>query len=109
MRGKKISPKMRKLDVILVAVRYAEGRQTIDMAKGYERIGQVWTDLKLYDRAALADRLAGGARVVTGRPSDLAGEFEVFAPVLLQGQNGSGTIAAEGAASGGDDLGLPLF
>ena len=109
MRGRKISTKMRKLDVVLVAVRYAEGGKRIDLAQGYERFGQVWTDLKLYDRAALADRLTGGERVVTGRPSSLAGEFEVFAPVLLQGKNGSGVIATEGAAAGGDDLGLPLF
>jgi hypothetical protein len=100
---------MRKLDIVLVAVRYAEGRQTIEIAQGYERFGQVWTDIMLYDRAALADRLAGGALVVTGRPSDLAGEFEVFAPVALQGKNGAGAIAVVDAGAGGDDLGLPLF
>jgi hypothetical protein len=109
MRGKKISPAMKKLDMVLVAARYAEGSATLEMAKGYERFGQVWTDLKLYDRAALANRLTRGARVVTGQLSGLAGEFEVFAQVQLQGKNGGGRIVAEGAGSGGDDLGLPLF
>jgi hypothetical protein len=39
----------------------------------------------------------------------LAGQFVVFKPVHLQGKNGGGTIVANGAGSGGDDLGLPLF
>jgi hypothetical protein len=109
MRGKKISKKMKKLDVVLVAVRYAEQGKKIETAQGYERFGQVWTDLKLYDRQTLADRLAQGQRVVTGQPSDLAGQFDVYKKVHLQGKNGGGTIVAEGASSGGDDLGLPLF
>jgi hypothetical protein len=109
MRGKKISRGMKKLDVVLVAVRYASQGKKIEMVQGYERFGQVWTDLKLYDRQVLADRLVGGARVVTGKPSDLAGQFEVFKSVQLQGKNGGGAIVANGAGAGGDDLGLPLF
>jgi hypothetical protein len=109
MRGKKISKAMKKLDVVLVAVRYAGQGKRIETAKGYERFGQVWTDLKLYDRDTLAARLAKGKRVVTGQPSELAGQFEVFKPVHLQGKNGGGAIVANGAGSGGDDLGLPLF
>ncbi|MGD8604267.1 MAG: hypothetical protein PVF49_06815 [Anaerolineales bacterium] len=109
MRGKKISKEMKKLDMVLTAVRYAGQGKKIETAKGYERFGQVWTDLKLYDRETLADRLGKGQRVVTGQLSDLAGQFVVFKPVHLQGKNGGGTIVANGAGSGGDDLGLPLF
>jgi hypothetical protein len=109
MRGKRVSRASRKLDVVLVAVRYGEEGDHLDIAQGYERRGFVWGDLVLLDRQALIERLNAKKRVVTGYPGELPGDFEVTAEVRLTQEGGTESIVADGHQAGKDDLGLPLF
>jgi hypothetical protein len=109
VRGKKVSPNARKLDVVLVAVRYDDSEGRLTLAQGYERRGFVWGDLVLLDRDDVIDRIQAGKRVVAGRRAEIPGDFEVLNPIQLQRLNGSSSLVAEGRAAEGDDLGLPLF
>lgn len=109
MRGKKVSRNARKLDVVLVAVRYDDSEGRLTLAQGYERRGFVWGDLVLFDRADVIDQIQAGKRVVAGRRAEIPGDFEVLNPIQLQSLNGSTALVAEGRATGRDDLGLPLF
>ncbi len=109
MRGKRVSRASRKLDVVLVAARYDEEDEQIDIAQGYERRGFVWGDLVLLDRRTLVERLNANKRVVTGHPGELPGDFVVAAEVHLAQEGGTETIVADGHQTGRDDLGLPLF
>jgi hypothetical protein len=109
VRGQKVSRNARKLDVVLVAVRYDASDGKLSLAQGYERRGFVWGDLVLFDRADVIDRIRAGKRVVAGRRAEMPGDFEVLNPIQLQRLNGTTALVAEGSATGGDDLGLPLF
>ncbi len=109
MRGKRVSRLARKLDVVVVAVRYNGSCDRISKVRGYERRGFVWGDQVLLDREALIERLRANKHVVTGRRAALEGDFEVFAPVRLITHNQSKTLVAEGCEGEGDNLGLPLF
>ncbi len=109
MRGQRISRASRKLDVVLVAARYGEDGDRLNLARGYERRGFVWGDLVLLDRQALIERLNAKKRVVTGIPGELPGDFEVIAEVYLTMEGEMGSIVADGHPTGRDDLGLPLF
>jgi hypothetical protein len=109
MRGKRVSPAARKLDVVLVAVRYGEEGGCLKVARGYERRGFVWGDMVLFDRQALIERLKDKKRVATGKQAELPGDFEVSATVHLTQEAGTESIVADGHQAGRDDLGLPLF
>ena len=109
MRGRRISRAARKLDVVLVAVRYAQEGSRLNVAKGYERRGFVWGDLVLFDRQDLVERLKAKKRVVTGHQAELPGDFEITATVHLMQEDGTEAIVADGHHAGRDDLGLPLF
>jgi hypothetical protein len=55
-------------------------------------------------------QLQAGQRLVTGRPKDLVGDFDILGRVQLQASNGEeGALIVEGASADHDDLGLPLF
>src|SRR3989304_7689998 len=106
----KVSRSSRKgVDVVLVAVRYVPGYQRVWLAKGYERRGAIWSDIRLFDRQALLNILRAGTRVASGRPHDVPGDFETFAPIKLRGNHGDANIYASGRPSWGDELGMPLF
>ena len=109
MRGKRVSRTSRKLDVVLVAARYGEDGDRLNLVQGYERRGFVWGDLVLFDRQALIERLNAKKRVVTGNPAELPGDFEVTAEVHLSQESGIESIVADGHQTMRDDLGLPLF
>jgi hypothetical protein len=109
VRGKRVSRQARKLDVIVVAVRYNGSHDRISMVRGHERRGFVWGDQVLLDREALMDRMRANKRVVTGRRASLEGDFEVFASVRVMTLNQRETLVAEGCEGEGDNLGLPLF
>jgi hypothetical protein len=109
VRGKRISRQARKLDVVVVAARYDEAGKRLSAAKGYERRGYVWGDVVLLDRQTLIDHLRSEKLIVTGRPAELEGDFEVIAPIRLEGAEKSIALVAEGLQAKGDDLGLPLF
>jgi hypothetical protein len=110
VRGQRASIARQKVDLVIVSVRYEPEGQRLTLARAYERRGKVWSDLRLYDRQALITRLRNGDRIVTGSDAQLAGDFQVLSPVRLQTAPGEGEfISANGAGSGRDDLGLPLF
>ena len=109
MRGKRISRLARKLDVIVVAVRYKGSQDRISEVRGHERRGFVWGDQVLLDREALMERVRANKRVVTGRRATLEGDFEIFAPIRVITHNQHEILVAEGCAGEGDNLGLPLF
>ena len=80
------------------------------VAKGYSRTGAVWTDLRLFPRPELVERLRAGDTVATGRPADLEGDYELGPEIHLKEVDGPGAILlAEGREAARDDLGLPLF
>jgi hypothetical protein len=98
-----------KIDVVVVAARYAAEDGRLILAQGYERRGVVWSDVGLFDRQTLVERLESGMKIVTGRPKELAGDFEFAASVELAAVDGKQTLVAEGRPAHGDDLGVPLF
>jgi len=103
-----MSPK--KIEAVIECVRYAaDGR--IETARGYERRGDTFTDLVLFDRETLLARLKAGKRVVVGkRKVRMASTFEILSEVRVGRSTGREMIVAGSAADDRDDLdGAPLF
>ncbi len=110
MRGARAALPARKAkaDVLLVAARYAEdGRLMI--AQGYVRHDQVWTDVNLFDRKSLIERLRSGQHLATAVPRDLASDFSLQSRVTLKEADGQARLLIKGSSASHDDLGLPLF
>jgi len=117
VRGQRASLSRTKVDVVLLAVRLDSSGRKIALARGVERRGAVWSDVKLYDRAAVVMQLEAGRRVSTGRESELAGDLELLSPVrVLRGNGAEGVLTIDGRrgrsadpASSTDALDLPRF
>ncbi|MEW6566825.1 MAG: hypothetical protein AB1449_01390 [Chloroflexota bacterium] len=109
MPGVRLSPQSKRLDVVIEAVRCAADGSRLQLARGYERRGHVWSDLVLFSREELIERLRRGARIVVGRPRDLPGDFEVVAQVRLLRNSGTEVLGAQGERGSGDSLPAPLF
>ncbi len=108
MNGQRLSPAAKRLDVVVVAARYApDGKLT--MAQAYERRGQIWTDLLLLGRAALIELLRAGKRVAVGEPATVPGDFVVRDAVVLSGVGGRAVVRVSQTRSNTDDLGVPTF
>jgi hypothetical protein len=110
VRGARASLPARKAkaDVVLVAARYGDqGR--LQVAKGYVRHDQVWTDVRLFDRQALIDMLSVDQKVATAALKDLATDFKLMSTLELKDGDGAERLVAKGLTSDHDDLGLPLF
>lgn len=89
-----------KIDGVIESVRY-EPDGTIQMARGYERRGAVWTDEILFDREHLIEALKQGRHFVTGaRKQYQGGVFDICLSIQLTG----GHIVTEGHPSGRDYL-----
>ena len=107
VRGKRTTIAKTKADLVLVAASYEPGTGRLRFARGYERRGQVWTDIKHFDRASLVEGLNHGQYIVTGRSSSLVGDFEIFSSVHLGPEE---RLLAEASSEKlGDDLGLPTL
>ncbi len=91
-----------------MAARYDAGRR-LKLAQGYERLGQVWSDVQLFDRPTLIDMLWNDKRVETGEALVLSTDFRCLAPVELKVVDGDVWLLQQGRDTAGDDLGLPLF
>jgi len=110
MRGRKVSPAARKeVDVVLIAARKDPEKDHLKIAQACERRGPVWGDVKLLQRDTIIAKIKEGKKVVTGRPTDLQGDFEVFAPVQVSGQNGEERLFTGTSSTKNEDLGIPLF
>ena len=107
MRGKQASIAKTEVDLVLVSARYNPAGRMLLFARGFARRGQVWMDIKLYDRPSILEALEHGKNVVAGRSSGLAGDFEVLSPVhLSRGEHLRTGLKSEHS---GDDLGLPIL
>ena len=110
MRGRRVSKKIRKLDVLLEAVRYGEGEPRLQCARGYKRKGFVWSDVLLFDRQLLVDMLKSKKKVACGRPTAIDGDFEVYGKIQYRGNGGDSILTCDGGAGKEkENLGLPLF
>ena len=108
MKGRRVSPAAKRLDLVVVAARYAaDGKLTV--AQGYERRGQVWSDLLLLDRPTLIGRLRTGRRVATGETASVPGDFVVSDVLVLSGVDGRAVVTASHTSSKTDNLGVPTF
>jgi hypothetical protein len=107
--GQRVSSSRRKIDIVLVAVRYADDGRQMELVRGFERRGPVWSDLVLLDRSTLIELVGAGRRVVTGREKELPGDFEVLAPVRIMERDGHVLVMAGAHSAGDDSLGLPRF
>ena len=107
MRGKRISIAKTDVDLVLVSARYKPGTRTLLFAQGYARRGQVWMDIKLYDRASLVEALKDGQKMVVGRNADEVGDFEILFAVHVSSEDQ--LLAGEIGERDGDDLGLPIL
>ncbi len=108
MRGLRVSKAAKKLDIVLVAVRYDDDHKVL-LAQGFTRQGLVWGDQKLLGREAILTGLDDGEHVVTGELSYLPGDFDVYGTVRAEKTNGSSRLLSDGEEGVGDMLGLPLF
>ncbi len=109
MMGKRLSDASRKTDVVVVAARYDGDSSEVQSVQAYVRRGSIWGDVVLMDRRTLMGYVKTRRRVVTGKPKDVPGDFEVGAPLRTTPTDGTEALIAEGRPSGKDDLGVPLF
>jgi hypothetical protein len=108
VRGWQLSPAAKRLDIVVVAARYdLLGKLTV--AQGFERRGQVWSDLILVDRDTLIRNLRSRRRVAVAVPTPVPGDFEIVARVRLEGKNGVEFLASNSAHADQDHLPAPLF
>jgi hypothetical protein len=97
-----------KADVVLVAARYEDDGR-LEVAKGYVRHDQIWSDVQLFDRETLVDMLGLDRRVATAKFKDLAADFSLKSKVNLKEMDGTMWLVVNGTTGSRDDLGLPLF
>lgn len=113
LRGRRTSLSRKPVDIVLLAVRIRPEDGKVALIRGVERYGVVWSDWKLFSRAELLEQLQRGRRVVTGRPLELAGDWEVLGRVRAVSLNGELVLAVDGETPSAevtvDSLDLPVF
>lgn len=92
LRGQKTSLGRKKIDVVLLSARYQRDGNRIAVARGIERRGAVWSDLKLFDRQQLLNLLHAGRHVAVGRPAQLEGDVELVEEVIALDVEGAGPM-----------------
>jgi hypothetical protein len=107
--GKPVSIAKKRVDLVLVDARPSEDRRRIAVARGYERRGDVWSDLLILDREAVLASVKRGKRVFVGTPLDLPGDFELQTPVRLSGERTSPALVSGTGKDETEGLGLPVF
>jgi hypothetical protein len=108
-RGRPVSIARKRVDLVLVDARSSEDGRRLAVARGYERRGDVWSDLLILDRATLLARVKQGKRVFVGTPLDLPGDFELQTPVRLSGDKTSPALVTGTGRNEAEVLGLPVF
>jgi hypothetical protein len=108
VRGLKVNKDSRKLDVVLVAARYND-EGALKFAKGYERRGKVWSDIRIFDRETLLNKVRSGAKVVTGNPVAIPGNYDPAGIVRIIDRDGGERLVTDGKQNQFDDLGLPVL
>ena len=98
-----------KFDLLITMARYQPGTGRLMFAKGFEPVGQVWSDILLLGRVELINRLNEGQQFVNGEKENLANNFEPRDEIRLVETNGDQIIVAGERKAERDDLGVPLF
>jgi hypothetical protein len=111
LRGQKVVLPARKakLDLLITSARYHPDNGTLMLAKGFEPVGQVWSDILLLGRVELLARLEEGQRIFNGDKEGLVADFEPGEEIHLVEANGKRLLVAGDGSGEGDDLGVPLF
>jgi hypothetical protein len=110
MRGQRVSrTALKEIDVVLIAIRLEPESERITIAQGCIRRGTVWGDVQLLDRDSIVRKIKDGKTVVTGKRTEVQGDFEVFAPVQLSNGDSGGTLFTGSLPSSKDDLSIPFF
>ena len=96
----------KKLDGIIEAVHYSPDGKVLH-ARGYRRMGAVWSDLVLIDRQSLVEALKGKKNYVVGQRRQYLGSvFTTGAAVLVS----DGRLMVDGQPGRQDSLaGVPVF
>ena len=105
MERVKVVSKHKKVDLIVTAARYASKGDRLMQARGYRRMGEVWSDLLLFDRKLLVEMLQEGKRIAAGRRNETPGDFVVLKRIV----KANGRLATQGSTGKGDNLGVPIF
>ena len=111
MRGQRVvlPAKKAKLDLLITSARYHPETGQLLLAKGFEPVGHVWSDILLFERAALIERLQSGDRVFTGEKEHRVADFDPKVQVkLIDTENGE-WIVADGGQPDRDELNVPIF
>ncbi|HEX9798108.1 MAG TPA: hypothetical protein VGA52_14085 [Anaerolineales bacterium] len=113
MRGVRAQAPARKtrVSLLVTAARYDANSGRLLMAQGYEPFGQVWSDIRLYTRDDLIERLQSGQRLGIAETAELATDFERIDRLETVEAEGGPWLRAGGAGANGarDDLGVARF
>lgn len=98
-----------KADFVIETVRY-NPKGEIEWVRGYERRGEVFSDVVIVPRYELVERLKKGKKVFAGRRlSKMGSAFELSKAVQLRTVNGNAVIVTESASAASDRLdGVPI-
>jgi hypothetical protein len=99
----------KKFDGVIDAVRYDDDGKII-WVRGYERKGFIFSDLILFSRQEIIDRLEAGKKFYTGNRHHLMGHnFDVNKPLRLVERNGEKLVIAGDTPTDKDHIaGVPL-
>ncbi|MFM8320816.1 MAG: hypothetical protein ACKOC5_07870 [Chloroflexota bacterium] len=82
-----------KYDGVIEAVHYTPEGQ-VAWVRGYWRMGSIFSDRKIVDRAALIDLLKAGKKLYAGRRIEQMGaSFEITKPLKVVQKNGQPVVA----------------
>ncbi|RCK74794.1 MAG: hypothetical protein ANABAC_1511 [Anaerolineae bacterium] len=99
-----------KADFIIETVRYSPNGE-IEWVRGYERRGEVFSDVVIVPRHELVERLKKGKKIFAGRRlSKMGSAFELSKGVQLKAMNGNAVIVTENTSASSDRLdGVPVI
>ncbi len=99
-----------KADFIIETVRYSPNGE-IEWVRGYERRGEVFSDVVIVPRHELVERLKKGKKIFAGRRlSKMGSAFELSKGVQLKAMNVNAVIVTENTSASSDRLdGVPVI
>jgi hypothetical protein len=98
-----------KADFVIETVHYSP-KGEIEWVRGYERRGEVFSDVVILPRQELVERLKKGKKVFAGRRlTKMGSAFELSKAVQLRAVNGNTVIVTESTSAASDRLdGVPI-
>lgn len=101
----------KKFDIIIEAVRYSQDG-SIQFARGYQRRGDTYSDIRLFSRDELIQALKNGKKIAAGkRQPFLATTFEIHDTISLSKGNDHPILLTGSQAKGSQDhlKGVPIL